>query len=95
MYDDGYHPQVKKDLKKLDKSLRTKIKDTFIPEILSNPLIYSSLSGALVGIRSFHFSDNRVEYRICYLVNEEANSVFFLMISKRENIYKILKRRLK
>jgi len=37
MYRDQYHPKVKKDLKKLDRSLRQAIETIHVPAILENP----------------------------------------------------------
>ena len=36
-YKDEYHPQVKKDLKKLSPNLREAVRTEHIPAILSNP----------------------------------------------------------
>jgi mRNA-degrading endonuclease RelE of RelBE toxin-antitoxin system len=44
---DEYHPQVKKDLKKIDKSVQFEIKDFHIPKILNDPYIGDELTGNL------------------------------------------------
>ncbi len=95
MFKDRYHPQVKKDIKKLDKAIQRAIKDIHIPAILSNPFQYSRLKGNLSGIYSYHFRQLSNEYRICYIVNEQEQFVYILMIAKRENFYKLLEKRIK
>jgi addiction module RelE/StbE family toxin len=94
MFKDEYHPQVKKDLRKLDPAVLTDIKTTHLAKILESPLAFDLLSGDLEGLYSYHFRKNKNDYRICYLVNTESETVFFLMIGKRENFYALLRRRL-
>ena len=94
MYKDRYHPQVKKDIKKLDKTVQTAIKNIHISAILSNPFQYNRLKGNLSGIYSYHFRQFN-EYRICYIINEQEQVVYILMIAKRENFYKLLEKRIK
>jgi addiction module RelE/StbE family toxin len=91
---DEYHPQVKKDLKKIDKSFQLEIKDFHISKILKDPYIGDELTGDLAGIRSYHFKKDRVQYRISYIIDETKEIVNILMIGKRESFYDILKRRL-
>jgi len=94
MYKDEYHPRIKKDLKKIDAPIREEIKTTHIPAILSDPNIGEHLVGDLAGIRSYHFKIANQQYRIAYIVSEEKNRVFVLMIAKRESFYTVLKRRI-
>lgn len=94
MYKDEYHPQVKKDLKKLDKPIREKIKDKYIFDILEEPEIGIELVGDLNGIRSFHFFYSKQQYRIAYIVNEDEKIIFILMVAKRGDFYTLLKRRI-
>ena len=94
MYRDAYHPRVKKDLKKLDARIREEIKTTHIPAILSDPSVGQVLVGDLAGIHSYHFKIANQQYRIAYVVSEEQERVFILMIGKRESFYDILKRRM-
>jgi addiction module RelE/StbE family toxin len=93
-FKDEYHPKVKKDLRKIDKSVQSEIKDFHIPEILSNPYIADELKGDLAGIRSYHFKKDKVQYRISYIIDEAQRIVYILMIGKRESFYEILRRRL-
>jgi len=93
VYKDLYHPKIKKDLKNIDKLVKTAFINNHLDNILTNPIKYNELLGSLKGIYSYHFKINNVEYRACYTINEKDKEVYFLMIGKRENIYDILKRR--
>lgn len=95
MYKDEYHPQVKKDLKKLTPAFREAVRTEHIPSILSNPEKGQLLIGDLSGIYSYHLKFARQEYRIAYVVDENAKTVFVLMIAKRGEFYTLLKRRIK
>ncbi len=91
---DEYHPRVKRDLRKIDKSVESEVKDIHIPRILHDPYVADDLSGDLVGISSYHFKKGKIQYRISYIVDEEKKVVYILMIGKRESFYEILRRRL-
>lgn len=54
MYNDQYHPQVKRDLKKLSSELRERIKTEHIP---AHPEGGDTLVGDLKGIWSYHSSN--------------------------------------
>jgi mRNA-degrading endonuclease RelE of RelBE toxin-antitoxin system len=94
-YRDEYHPRIKKDLKKLSPNLRKAIITEHIPAILSNPEKGEPLAGDLGGIFSYHLKFIRQEYRIAYVADEDTKTVFMLMIGKRGEFYKLLKRRAK
>jgi len=94
IYDDKYHPRVKKDLKKFSQRLRNEIKSKRIPAILVNPEIGKLLMGDLAGIWSYHFTFVRQQYRIAYVVDKDNHTIFVLMIGKREHFYSQLKRRI-
>jgi len=49
-YRDEYHPKVKKDLRKIDKSIKSKVRDFHIPKILNDPYNADDLTGDLSGI---------------------------------------------
>jgi mRNA-degrading endonuclease RelE of RelBE toxin-antitoxin system len=93
-YKDAYHPRVKVDLKKLDKHVVKEIYSIHLDILLDNPLTGECLSGELEGILSYHFRKNKVDYRIAYTIDDAMKIVYIIMIGKRENFYKILKRRL-
>ena len=95
MYQPAFHPQVDKDLSRIDISVRRQIRDKHISRILQNPReAGKNLSGALAGLKSYHFTANRVEYRMVYDIIEETVVVLFLMVGPRENFYTRLLRRL-
>ena len=94
VYKEEFHPKIKSDLKKIDKSTVEKIKNKHLDNILNNPFSGSRLHGELSSIFSYHFRENRVDYRIAYEVIEYDTIIFYYMISKRENFYKNLKNRL-
>jgi addiction module RelE/StbE family toxin len=95
MYKPEFHPKVDKDLSKLDKPLRKLIRDKHIPRILEDPHeAGKTLAGKLSGLKSYHFTVNRVDYRIVYDILEAKIVVLFLMAGSRENFYKRLLRRL-
>ena len=93
-FTDKYHPRVKRNLRKIDKSVESEVKDLHIPRILYDPYLADDLTGDLAGIRSYHFKKGKVEYRISYIVDKEQKLVHILMIGKRESFYEILRRRL-
>lgn len=95
MFNDRYHPAVKKDLKKLDPTVRKDINAEWIPKLLADPYRGEELSGPLAGIRSFHFNIRSTDYRIAYSIKENEYIIRVLMIGKRENFYQILRRRVK
>jgi addiction module RelE/StbE family toxin len=95
MYQDEYHPQVKKDIKPLSPTLRELIQTQHLPKLLANPYQGELLVGDLNGIRSYHFTSAKQPYRIAYVVEENTHTVFILMIGKRGEFYSLLKKRVK
>jgi mRNA-degrading endonuclease RelE of RelBE toxin-antitoxin system len=93
-FKDKYHPKIKKDLKKIDWPVREEIKERHLSNILDDPTKGESLVGDLLGLHSYHFKSANQEFRIAYAISEEDQTVYFLMIAKRENFYEILKHRL-
>ncbi len=63
-FKDEYHPKVKKDLRKIDKSVVSEARSLHIPKILHDPHIADDLTGDLTGINSYHFKKGGVSYRI-------------------------------
>jgi addiction module RelE/StbE family toxin len=93
IYREKYHPAVKKDLRKIDFGVREKIRKEWIPKLLSEPQDGKELTGPLTGIHSYHFTIGKMQYRIAYLVEKNDFTLKILMIAKRENFYKILRKR--
>jgi hypothetical protein len=52
-YKDAYHPNVKSDLKRLDKSVTRQIHHVYIEAILLNPFAHEKLHGDLEGVVSY------------------------------------------
>ncbi len=95
MFKERYHPAVKKDLRKIDRNAREKIKNVWLPKILSEPHEGKELTGPLSGIRSYHLKVGKVQYRIAYVLEENDFIINVLMIAKRESFYQILSKRIK
>ncbi|KOR31883.1 hypothetical protein TI05_10750 [Achromatium sp. WMS3] len=93
MYKALYHPQIKKDLKKIDPSIREIIKTQHIPILLLNPKLGEKLKGDLQGTNSYHFTESKQQFRIAYVTDEETNTIYIQMIAKRGNFYNLLKKR--
>jgi len=94
IYKDEYHPRIKKDLRKIAPHIREEIKTQYIPNILLSPNIGDSLEGDLKGIRSYHITIAKQQYRIAYIVDDDTKKIFILMIGKRGDFYTLLKRRM-
>ncbi len=93
MYKKNYHPKIKKDLKKIAPSIREKIREIYIPDIVSNPKNGEALKGDLSGVFSYHVKIASQSFRIAYNLDEENKIIYFQMIAKRENFYNLLKKR--
>jgi len=92
-FKEEFHPKIKSDLKKIDKSAIAKIKTVHLNNILENPYKYDSLKGRLSNLYSYHFKENSVDYRIAYEINNDT-IIFYYMIAKRENFYKSIQKRI-
>ncbi|MBW2670686.1 MAG: type II toxin-antitoxin system mRNA interferase toxin, RelE/StbE family [Deltaproteobacteria bacterium] len=95
MFKEQYHPAVKKDLRKIDAGVREKIKNEWIPKLLSEPQEGKELTGPLTGIHSYHFKVGKMHYRIAYVIEKDDFILNILMIAKRESFYKILRKRIR
>jgi addiction module RelE/StbE family toxin len=95
MFKEQYHPAVKKDLRKIDAGVREKIKNEWIPKLLSEPQEGKELTGPLTGIHSFHFKVGKMHYRIAYVIEKDDFILNILMIAKRESFYNILRKRIR
>ena len=92
-FEKKFHPKIKSDLKKLDKQIIKKIKNIHIQNIAKNPYNYPKLKGNLSNFFSYHFRENKVDYRIAYEIIDQ-NIVLYLIIAKRENFYNHLLKRI-
>jgi len=86
---------VRKDLRRLERSLQEEIRSQHFPRIREDPACGYPLVGEFQGLRSHHFSYRGTDYRIVYEVFEEKGAVVVLMLGKREGFYQALRRRLK
>jgi addiction module RelE/StbE family toxin len=93
MFELRFHPAVKRDLKKIGKSVAREIKDKHFRNIKKNPSASENLSHMFKGLKSYHFKSGTVEYRIIYEIYQNENIAIVLLIGKRENLYSKLKRR--
>ncbi len=91
---EAFHPKVKSDLKKIDKSVAKEIKEKHLDIILNDPMGNEPLKGKLSHIRSYHFQKNATQYRIAYEVLENEEIIFHYMVATRENFYKKLETRI-
>lgn len=94
MYEIRASSAVKKDLRRLDRSVREKIREEHLLKVEADPYIAEPLHYDLKGLWSYHFSHRGVQYRIIYEIHEEQKLVVLIMIASRERIYDRLRRRL-
>jgi mRNA interferase RelE/StbE len=94
MYEIIYHPKVKNDLKNIDKKIAKTIKEKHIKAVQENPDRGMPLTGNLEGILSYHFKENKIDFRIAYTYNDDEKYIFVIIIAKRESFYEILLRRI-
>ena len=71
MYKAIYHPQIKKDLKKIDPPIRDKIRTEHIQTIVSSPGSRENLAGDLKNTSVYHFRIAKQEFRIAYITKEQ------------------------
>ena len=82
MFELIFHPAVKRDLKKIGKSVSREIKDKHFRNIKENPSASENLSHMFRGLKSYHFKSGTVEYRIIYEIYQNENIVIVLLIGK-------------
>jgi len=86
---------VRKDLRKLGKTLQEGIRRKHFPRIEEDPFQGHALHGELSGLRSYHFNYRGTAHRIVYEILKKEGIVLVLMIAKREGLYRALRRRLR
>jgi mRNA-degrading endonuclease RelE of RelBE toxin-antitoxin system len=90
--------RLTRDPEKYLKSLSAQLKDKFITEMLvleEDPEIGISLVGSFKGYYKIDFDFKNVSYRIIYRISWEENIVYIILLGPRENIYSILRRKLR
>ena len=90
MYEIIYHEAVVRDLKKITKADREKIRKSIEKKLMINPLLFGEpLRSNLVGYRKLRVG----EYRIVYHVMND-NTLIVIIIVHRRNVYDFVKKRL-
>ncbi len=77
-------PKAVKFIKKADKVLKEKLKQE-LRSLSKDPFQNTKLAAPLSPLRSHHFTHQKTQYRMAYLVE---NNVIIILISIRENFYK-------
>lgn len=84
IYERLFFPQAKKELEKLDKSIKVQIVKK-IRELNENPELGKPMSNFLKNTRSLHVGD----YRIIYYIKEEYKKIIIIKVGHRRNVYSI------
>ena len=79
-------PKAEKFILKADNSLKETLKKE-LREIFKNPRKNPQLKSPLAPIRSHHFSHQKTQYRIAYIVEKDT---VIILIGTRENFYRQL-----
>ncbi len=84
---------VKKDMKKLDKPVISKILD-LLENLGQDPFQGTPLTGHFSNLLKLELQYKGIHYRIAYHINEEKIKVYIFHVGTRENFYDELKRRI-
>lgn len=84
---------VKKDIKKLDKPVISKILD-LLENLGQDPFQGTPLTGYFSNLLKLELLYKGTHYRIAYRINEEKIEIYILHVGTRENFYDELKRRI-
>ena len=88
-----YHPAVKRDVKKLNKSVAKIIQKEISQEIANNPFNGKQIKSRF-SIYAWRIRKSKTDYRIAYEIRQDKQEVVVLMIKSRENFYKELDKRI-
>ena len=91
MYEVRLHRAADKAIARLDRPVRTKIKEELL-KLREDPLLGYPLTGKHSGRRSLHLKAAGVEYRAVYEFDSTQQIVWVLYFGTRENFYKELDR---
>ena len=90
MYNVIYHEAVVRDLRKITKTDRGKIRKAIERKLMLNPLLFGEpLRSNLVGYRKLRIG----EYRIVYHIMDDS-TLIIIIIAHRRNVYDFVKKRL-
>jgi len=84
-------PSAYRRYKKFDQDLQQKIQQG-ASQLVEDPYRYEELKGPLKGIRSYHFSHSKIQYRIAYRIREDEKQIEIVLVKSRESFYQTLKR---
>ncbi len=84
IYERLFFPQAKKELEKLDKSIKIQVIKK-IRELNDNPEFGKLMSNFLKNTRSLHVGD----YRIIYYIKEEYKKIITIKVGYRRNVYSL------
>lgn len=93
MYEIVIPNSVKRDLKKIDKSV-AKVIIQQLDELTLNPFLGTPLAGNLSYLHKLNMRQQKIEYRIVYKIVETRLEVHVIHVGTRENFYNELQRRL-
>lgn len=93
MYEIIIPNSVKRDIKKLDKPVQRETLN-LLKSIAENPYQGEGLTGNYYNLFKLRYFSSGVHLRIIYRIMEQEMQVLVLLVGTRENIYKVLKRRL-
>src|SRR3989338_9121590 len=95
MYSIIYRSAVKKDLKKLDRSVLLCLQTKHLPKLSADPYAGERLHGEYRSYYKYSFTEGGIHYRIVYELKKEVLVIIVMLVGFRENFYKELKRRVK
>jgi len=78
-----YHPDIKKDLKKLPSNIKERVRNV-LERLKLNPLLGIPLKGDMQGGRKIRLGN----YRVIYKFYPEDKTVFITKIESRQGVYK-------
>jgi addiction module RelE/StbE family toxin len=85
---------VKRDVKRLDKSVQRSLRDTHFPRLKADPRAGEPLRGDLRDLYAYHFAHQGRQYRIAYHLDDLEEEVLLVMVGTRGEFYEALRRRL-
>jgi addiction module RelE/StbE family toxin len=85
---------VKRDVKRLDKSVQRELCDTHFPCLKADPRAGEPLKGDLKGFWAYHLACQGRQYRIAYRILDAEQAILLVMIGTRGEFHEALRRRL-
>ena len=88
LWEAEYHPKAAQEIRALHGPVRERIRQA-IEQLQQEPWLGKALVGRLTGLRSRRVGD----YRIVYMIEEEAKKLFILHVGPRGGAYTKVQRR--